>query len=87
MKDVIIPIKIPNTVNLSDITESYSGIIICFKKGETVGYISYYLGEWYYLNGIDQENSDYNMDSLSNLVNCLINDGVCDSFKVIEFIQ
>lgn len=87
MKDLIVPIKIPNSVNLSDITEDYSGIIICFKKGKSVGYISYYFQDWYYLSSIDQENLSYDADSLPNLVNHLINEGVCDSFKVIEFVQ
>lgn len=87
MKDLIIPINASNTVNLSDITEDYSGIIICFKKGEAVGYIAYYCPDWYYLSSIDQKSSNYDECSLPNLVNHLINDGVCDSFKVIEFVQ
>ena len=86
MKDVIVPIEIPNTVNLSDISEYYSGIIICFKNSKAVGYIAQYYGDWYYLNSIDQEDTKCDADSLPALVKQLINNGVCDSFKVVEFV-
>lgn len=40
MKDLIIPNKVENAINLSDITHNFEGLIIAYKGTEAAGYIN-----------------------------------------------
>lgn len=92
MKDLIIPNKVENAINLSEITEDFKGIIIAYNNDKAIGYIGCSDGEWgthNYTWGLMSSvlvyDYSYEEDSLNNLINKLLKDRICTNFKVIEF--
>ena len=93
MKDIILPSETSDAIDLGAINEDTNGIIIPYK--DAVGYIAYTCGEsypWALFNVIDNSiiakdalNNEYSSESLANLVNRIIKDGVADTFKLINF--
>lgn len=85
IKDLHIPVESTETVDLAAITPSYKGIILGCKDDNHIGYIQYYDGEWYFMNGSDFESSVVSEESLFTLVGTLVSKRICSSFKVVEF--
>lgn len=95
MKDIILPSETSDAIDLGAINEDTNGIIIPYKDEDAVGYIAYTYGEsypWALFNVIDNSiiakdalNNEYSSESLANLVNRIIKDGVADTFKLINF--
>nr|DAG87672.1 MAG TPA: hypothetical protein [Crassvirales sp.] len=95
MKDIILPSETSDAIDLGAINEDTNGIIIPYKDEDAVGYIAYTCGgsyPWALFNVIDNSiiakdalNNEYSSESLANLVNRIIKDGVADTFKLINF--
>lgn len=95
MKDIILPSETSDAIDLGAINEDTNGIIIPYKGEDAIGYIAYTCGEsspWALFNVIDNSiiakdalNNEYSSESLANLVNRIIKDGVADTFKLINF--
>lgn len=95
MKDIILPNETSDAIDLGAINEDTNGIIIPYKGDDAVGYIAYTCGEsrpWALFNTVDNTiivkdalNNEYSSESLANLVNRIIKDGVADTFKLINF--
>lgn len=87
MKDLIIPDNnSKDCINIANIDNGFSGIIIAYKDGKPVQFIIAKEYEWESCNRIDCIDSDgYIEDSLLCLCNKLISNGVATNFKVIEF--
>ena len=88
MKDLILPKNNQkDQINIVKIIPSFKGIIIAYKDNKPVQFIIDNDGEWSSSDTIDisimYEGRVEN--SLIELCNVLINDGIADSFKVIEF--
>lgn len=95
MKDIILPSETSDAIDLGAINDDTNGIIIPYKNEEAVGYIAYTCGEscpWALFNTVDNTiivkdalNNEYSSESLANLINRIIKDGVADTFKLINF--
>ncbi len=95
MKDIILPSETSDAIDLGAINEDTNGIIIPYKGEDAIGYIAYTCGEsspWALFNVVDNTiivsdnlNNDYSAESLANLVNRIIKDGIADNFKLINF--
>lgn len=95
MKDIILPSETSDAIDLGAINEDTNGIIIPYKGEDAIGYIAYTCEEsspWALFNTMDNTiivndtlNNDYSAESLANLVNRIIKDGVADTFKLINF--
>ena len=48
MKDLIIPTKKTDSIDISEITDDFDGIIIVYKDTNAIGYIQYVSGDWNY---------------------------------------
>lgn len=85
MKDLRIPEKSDNFVDLATIDIDFNGIIIGYKDNNAVGYIQRTLDYWCFLYDIHCESISHEEPALTDLVMNLIKECTCDSFKVIEF--
>ena len=85
MKDLIIPIKKTDSIDISEITDDFSGIIIVYKDTSPIGYIQYVSGDWNYYDSIDGECPISTEKTLYELITTL-NKIYNATFKVIEFI-
>lgn len=86
MKNLNIPTLVDNSINLIEIDSDYSGIIICYKDDNPVGYIVNLFEEYHFYNNISvTENPYYREDKLFTLIHELIANQECTNFKVIEF--
>ena len=85
MKDLIIPTKKTDSIDISEITDDFSGIIIVYKDTSPIGYIQYVSGDWNYYDSIDGECPIESENTLYELVR-KINSTYNATFKVIEFI-
>ena len=85
MKDLIIPTKKTDSIDISEITDDFSGIIIVYKDTSPTGYIQCVSGDWNYYDSIDGECRIESESTLYELVRN-INSKYNATFKVIEFI-
>lgn len=85
MKDLIIPNKIENAVNLSDINIDFKGLIIAYKNTEAVGYINWYDGNWNYSDSINYTDPLFVYDTLKDCIDDIVTEHNVTNFKVIEF--
>lgn len=87
MKDLRIPIPSEQSVDLSAINPDFKGIIIGYKGSQAIGYIQYSDGTWYFMAYIDVEGSIEDDEILLDLISSLLKRGICDHFKVLEFVR
>lgn len=86
MKDLIIPNKIENAVNLSEISYDFNGLVIGYKNNKAVGYIRREEDFWELHNSAYWESEDIAYaETLNLLIDKLVDDRICTNFKVIEF--
>lgn len=87
MKNIILSTNDPTTICADSITSSMEGIIICYLKGNPVGFIVYETDDecWHYKIQIDTWYDEDSNSSLKTLIASLIDLANCDSFKLIEF--
>ena len=89
MKDLIIPNKSNEVVNLSEINQYFKGIIIGYNGSKAIGYIQYVSNDDYYTLFTSINDDDFLPNSedetIAGIINYLIDQKICTSFKVIEF--
>ena len=85
MKDLIIPTKKTDIIDMSEITNDFGGIIIVYKDTSPIGYIQYVCDDWNYYDSIDGECPISTEKTLYELITTL-NKIYNATFKVIEFI-
>ena len=85
MKDLIIPNKVENAFNLSDINIDFKGLIIAYKDKEAVGYINWYDDCWSYCTSINYEDPYQTCDTLKECLEWVLDSHSATYFKVIEF--
>ena len=85
MKDLIIPDKVENAVNLTDIDVNFTGLIITYKGNEASGYINWYGDEWGYYTSMNSEDPYYTCNTLKECIDWIISTCNATNFKVIEF--
>ena len=81
LKNVIIPTNVENSVNISDITDDFEGIVLVFSKDTPIGYILYLDYSWRIWNSICDNCQPKEYDHLIELVK----DNPNYTYKVIEF--
>lgn len=86
MKDLIIPTKKTDSIDISEITDNFRGVIIVYNGTNPVGYIQYVSGDWNYYESIDGEDTAESKDTLYELIKSLTNIKSQRNFKVIEFV-
>lgn len=86
MKDLIIPTKQDNAINISEINEDFSGLIIAYQKDLPIGYIQYVSGDWNFYMAINgDDNIENSMVSLLDLIYTIKSKYSNINFKVLEF--
>lgn len=86
MKNLRLPEISDNSIDISQITESFSGIIVGYKNNKSIGVILYDNCNWFFFKTICLE-GDYECDtSLYQLIKYLIERQICTNFKVLEFV-
>lgn len=89
MKDLIIPNKSNESINLSEISQHFNGIIIGYNGSKAVGYIQYIDNDDCYILLQSINDNDFLLNSedetIAGIINYLIDQKICTSFKVIEF--
>lgn len=85
MKDLIIPNKVENAFNLSDINIDFKGLIVAYKGADAVGYINWYDGSWNYSNSINYTDPLFLYDTLKECIDAIMTEYNITNFKVIEF--
>ncbi len=87
MKEIVIPIKQENKIDLSEINKESNGIIICYNNAKNaVGYIQHNDDCWEFDNRICYAigNHEYKKQ-LNDLIKLLIDKNIASSFQFIEF--
>lgn len=85
MKELRIPVPQDDIVEVSEISDDYKGIILCYNGEKAVGYIFHNYDTWYYNIDIDVEESMTDDDTLISLIKRLVQAGTCNRFKVVTF--
>ena len=84
VKTIILEERTSKTINLSEISEEFCGIIICYNTNIPVGFIVFDDPDWTFYNSISiQEFIHYNND-LSLLIKDLQSEGI-NKFEAIVF--
>lgn len=86
MKDLIIPTKKTDSIDISEIIDNFKGVIIVYNGTNPVGYIQYVSGYWNYYESIDGEDTVESDNTLYELIKSLTNIKSQRNFKVIEFV-
>lgn len=92
MKDLVIPVKNINSINISEITPEFKGIIIAYTNNVPRGYITNNCDDWCAYKNIDEgdvwekeEHRLYMEENLLDLCRDLMEQENITNFKVIEF--
>lgn len=86
MKELRIPTKTDDYVDMSAINRDFKGLVIGYNNDKAVGYIQYNDDSWYFLNDIDLESGREESETPFELITYLIKYNKCTHFKVIEFV-
>lgn len=87
MKEIVIPIKQENKIDLSEINKESNGVIICYNDSKNaVGYIQHNEDGWEFTDRICYAvgHNEYE-DQLNDLIKFLIDKNIASSFQFIEF--
>ena len=84
VKTIILEERTSKTINLSEISEEFCRIIICYNTNIPVGFIAFDDPDWTFYNSINiQECTHYN-DDLSLLIKDLQSEGI-NKFEAFVF--
>ena len=89
MRDIRLPETSNKFIDVSDINENISGIILAYKYNKPVGFIGYDYEdkEWKYFDDINIDCSYKCNENLSILLKTIMSSNYADSFKLIDFGQ
>lgn len=87
MRDIRLPETSDKLIDISDINEDISGIILAYKYNKPVGFIVYddENKEWKYFDDITIDCSYKCNENLSALLKTIMSSNYADSFKLIDF--
>ncbi len=87
MRDIRLPETSDKLIDISDINEDISGIILAYKYNKPVGFIVYddENKEWEYFDDITIDCSYKCNENLSALLKTIMSSNYADSFKLIDF--
>lgn len=87
MRDIKLPETSDKIIDISDINENISGIILAYKYNKPVGFIAYddENKEWEYFDDITIDCSYKCNESLPTLLKTIMSSNYADSFKLIDF--
>lgn len=87
MRDIKLPETSDKIIDISDINENISGIILAYKYNKPVGFIAYddENKEWNYFDDITIDCSYKCNESLPTLLKTIMSSNYADSFKLIDF--
>lgn len=87
MRDIRLPETSDKLIDISDINEDISGIILAYKYNKPVGFIVYNdeNKEWKYFDDITIDCSYKCNENLSALLKTIMSSNYADSFKLIDF--
>lgn len=87
MRDIRLPETSDKIIDISDINENISGIILAYKYNKPVGFIAYddENKEWEYFDDITIDCSYKCNESLPILLKTIMSSNYADSFKLIDF--
>lgn len=85
MKDLILPTKSKNSINLSEINPDFKGLIIGYYNNKPKGFFSFNQ-YWFFSNNVNSESNSIKFgDTLYEVITELIREQICTNFKVIDF--
>ena len=89
MRDIRLPETSDKFIDVSDINENISGIILAYKYNKPVGFIVYddENKEWEYFDDITIDCSYKCNENLLALLKAIMSNNYADSFKLIDFKQ
>ena len=87
MRDIRLPETSDKVIDVSDITEDISGIILAYKYNKPVGFIGYdnENKEWEYFDDITIDCSYKCNENLPKLLKAIMSSNYADNFKLIDF--
>ena len=87
MRDIRLPEISDKFIDISDINENTSGIILAYKCNKPIGFIGYDddNNEWVYLDDITINCSYKRNENLLALLRDVIASNYADSFKLVDF--
>ena len=84
VKTIILEERTSETINLSEISEEFCGIIICYNTNIPVGFIAFDDPDWTFYNSINIQECVYYNNDLSLLIKDLQSEGI-NKFEAIVF--
>ena len=89
MRDIRLPETSDKVIDVSNINENISGIILAYKYNKPVGFIVYKDEDnaWKYFNDITIDCSYEDNENLPKLLKAIILNKYADSFKLVDFEQ
>lgn len=89
MKDIRLPEISDKFIDISDINENTSGIILAYKCNKPVGFIDYNNEDitWEYFDAITIDCGFKCNENLLALLKAIMSNNYADSFKLIDFKQ
>lgn len=85
MKDIRLPETSDKVIDVFNINENISGIILAYKYNKPVGFIVYKDEEWEYFDDITIDCSYKYNENLSKLLKTIMSSNYADNFKLIDF--
>ena len=87
MRDIRLPETSDKFIDVSDITENISGIILAYKYNKPVGFIAYdnENKEWEDFDDINIDCSYKCNENLTKLLKAIMSNNCADSFKLVDF--
>lgn len=85
MRDIRLPETSDKVIDVFNVNENISGIILAYKYNKPVGFIVYKDEEWEYFDDITIDCSYKYNENLSKLLKAIMSSNYADSFKLIDF--
>ena len=85
MRDIRLPETSDKVIDVFNVNENISGIILAYKYNKPAGFIVYKDEEWEYFDDITIDCSYKYNENLSKLLKTIMSSNYADSFKLIDF--
>ena len=87
MRDIRLPETSDKVIDVFNINENISGIILAYKYNKPVGFIAYdnENKEWEYFDDITIDCSYKCNENLTKLLKAIISSNYADNFKLVDF--
>lgn len=85
MRDIRLPETSDKVIDVFNVNENISGIILAYKYNKPVGFIVYKDEEWEYFDDITIDCSYKYNENLSKLLKTIMSSNYADNFKLVDF--